>query len=159
MRFSFCRFDFNFFLRISLSIHFWVLEVTTNNNNSLEKIPTRMNESSKNTHAPLLQKKRREMERVMEITARWRNGAIFSKQQTRELLQKCRCLREKHRRWTRTRRRSERRTCWQGDKKKKISCTREILVFRILIFVDKTRLVSMYEIGIRIIYVCIMVRV
>jgi hypothetical protein len=44
----------------------------------------------------------------------------------------------------------------QGDRgKKAISCTREILVFHVRIFVDKTRLASMYEIGIRIIYVCI----
>jgi hypothetical protein len=44
-----------------------------------------------------------------------------------------------------------------GRRKKKtaISHTREILVFLILIFVDKTRLVFMYKIGIHIIYVCI----
>jgi hypothetical protein len=40
------------------------------------------------------------------------------------------------------------------QKKKAISCTREIFVFLVRIFVDKTRLASMYEIGIRIIYVC-----
>jgi len=41
------------------------------------------------------------------------------------------------------------------EKKTAISCTREIFVFLVLILVDKTRLAFMYEIGIRIIYVCI----
>jgi hypothetical protein len=43
----------------------------------------------------------------------------------------------------------------ERGKKTAISNTREILVFLIQIFVDKTRLAFMYEIGIRIIYVCI----
>jgi hypothetical protein len=40
-------------------------------------------------------------------------------------------------------------------KKTAISYTREIFVFLVLFFVDKTRLAFMYEMGIRIIYVCI----
>jgi hypothetical protein len=43
----------------------------------------------------------------------------------------------------------------EAEKKTVISYTREIFVFLVLIFVDKTRLAFMYEIGIRIIYVCI----